>query len=236
MTTSASWDDLHEDNKCTISEYVRVNRVNRLRMERLCNYRFDLWRTAPPGVAWLTVQLLLAVRHWGDPLYDGPRAEGLLRQFFDRVFLLVPQMAVPQVPQDDVNITAVEWAQVVFHIDEVRRIDGPQGFLNVVDSMYRIRAFSNHVPGQGRQRLLVGLTYFAPVRDANGQRVDENRPRAVIQYTGFLRWGTFNYPGFGRLREEPLPAQLLAQQPAQQHSKFDLDSNPYTTGISTGMY
>ena len=261
--TGAAWDELNDDNKRMISGYVRVNRINRLRLQRL-TYRFLLRRTAPGDVFWILAQLKGQAARWGQPhdphgvapAYDGPRTEGLLRQFFDRSFRLAAA-GPAHVDFTNVNITPAQWAQVVLRIEGVTRIDGPRGTLRAGDHALIVEAVSDPVPGQSRHRLRVFLPHYAGVElDANGEPLEgadgrlvtyvTDRPRATLEYSGFLRWRTFDDPNYGRLygplAEAPAaaaaaaPAAAAAAAPAAaaaQGSRFiAMPANPYTTGIA----
>jgi hypothetical protein len=159
-----------------VSAQVRADRIARLRIERALTFRYRQFHQCPSTA--LTSALRRLLRHWRTPAYNGPMAEILLRQLFDHNFLLRAQ------EDDDVNITPAEWAQVVLRITAVVTSNGPFGMLQEGESVLLVSVVSDPVPGQSQHRLRIALPQYAATADTD-------RPRAVIEYSGFLSWQPF---------------------------------------------
>ena len=117
LTQDFQWDDLPTELKDKISKQVNTNRIARLRMERSLLFRYAEAPT-PDGAAVFghLRQLLMAWGYVNGPpvgYHNGPLVDAMLLQIFDRNFRLCPQ------DDDDVNVTAAEWAQVVLRIVSV---------------------------------------------------------------------------------------------------------------------
>jgi hypothetical protein len=196
---SGYWEDLG-DSQQYVSQQVSLNRIARLRNERVLHFIYSQRRTCP------TTALSTAFRQHVDA-QNLPAAEALLRQLLDFHFVPRPR------DEDDVNITLAEWALVVFRIHEILRVDGPGGHLLVGEDVFIVRAVSDQVVGQGRQHR---ITVILPRYSANH---DTNLPRALIRYSGFLSYATFRN-NWGRMSDDTAdfqqPAQQTTQQPAQQ--------------------
>jgi hypothetical protein len=195
LTQHARWADLG-DAQQYVSQQVSLNRIARLRNERELTFIYSQRRTCATTALSTALRQLVEAQN-----LNLPAAEAQLRQLLN--FLFVPR---PR-DEDDVNITLAEWAQVVFHIHEITRVDGPGGHLLAGEDAFIVLAVSDPVPGQGRQHR---ITVILPRYSVNH---DTNRPRALIRYSGFLSYATFDQI-WGRMSD----ATAHFQQPIQQQT------------------
>jgi len=195
-----NWNDFPPELQDMISARVKANRIARLRMERRLVFRYA---EGPTPEAQLFVTLRDMIMGWGwvhgPPVgYDNAQlVHTILRQIFDRNFRL---------DDDDVNVTAAEWAQVVLRIVSVHSISGPrENLLLEGENMHFIELVSDPVPGQGQHNIRVYLPSYGAAQP--------NRPMGWIDYTGFLSWQTFTEPMRRLLRRNgnPNPAMQANQ-------------------------
>jgi hypothetical protein len=193
-----------------ITQYVKDNRIARLRMERVLVFRF--LQRAACNVA--LGPLINQVRHHNTQMYNKERAEVLLRQLINTHFSLDEG--------DDVNINPADWARVNLRIETVILKRGPGDILryNILtdnDYAFIVHAVSDSEPGQGGHRFAVTLPMFNLHTTPPGT-MSEQRPVAIIEYRGCLRWKTFNASDRGKLFE--MPQQQVPAQHASIAARF----------------
>ena len=232
LAQHASWDDLSYDMQHMVSEHVNTARIARLRSERVLTFRYVQFHQCPSTAVTSALRGLL--QHWRTPAYNGPLAEILLRQLFDFNFLLRTQ------EDDDVDITPAEWAQVVLRITTVVTVNGPRNMLQEGESAQLVNVVSDPVPGQGQHTLMICLPQYAVTANTN-------RPRAWIEYSGFLSWQTFSR-NTGQLSERaaappaaPPAHDTLDNFNLQFHTTPAIPStlrlaNPYLTHTPTTLH
>jgi len=202
-----NWHEFPDIPQHIISQYVNDDKIARQRIERVLVFRFA--QRAVCNVA--LGPLINQVRQFHNvQMYNKARAEVLLRELINIHFSLDEG--------DDVNIDPADWARVNLSIQTVIEKRGPGDILGAAiltdnDYAYIVHAVSDSEPGQGGHRFAVTLPMFNGHTTPPGT-MSEQRPVAIIEYRGCLRWQTFNAFDRGRL------VLFEHQQSPAQHSSI----------------